>query len=301
MKNSIKSLCLATIFVATGFFSAQAQTLKVPAPSPTQTLKQAFALSEISIEYSRPSAKGRIVFGELVPFGKIWRTGANASTKITFGEEVSIQGNKLSAGTYALYTIPNANSWTIMIYKDLTLGGNVSGYDTKNEAFRFDVPVKKSADTVKTFTINVEDINPNKASVVMSWENTRVSFDVTANIDASIMSSIDKSINQDNRPYFQAASYYYENGKDLNMALGWVNKAVEQNKQAFWIMMLKARIENKLNDTTAAIASANKVIELASAAKNDDYVKMANDLISGIRNPQPAKPTEAVNPKKKKK
>ena len=122
---------------------AQAQQLKVPAPSPSQTIKQAFGLSEITIEYSRPGVKGRTIYGDVVPFGKVWRTGANASTKITFGDDVKLEGNDVKAGTYALYSVPNKDSWELMLYKDLTLGGNVGEYKKENEVLRF--VVKPSA------------------------------------------------------------------------------------------------------------------------------------------------------------
>ncbi|MCC6818701.1 MAG: DUF2911 domain-containing protein, partial [Bacteroidia bacterium] len=275
MKKSLKTLGFA-VLISMISLNLNAQSLKVPAPSPTQTLKQAFALSEISIEYSRPSAKGRAIFGNLVPFDQIWRTGANASTKVTFGEDVKINGDKsLTAGTYALYTKPGKTSWTIMFYKDLKLGGNVADYKTENEVISFTVPAKHIADTIETFTINIDNMSSNKANIVLSWENTKVVFSVEANIDASIMKSIDNVMNNDGRPYYQAASYYYENGKDLALALTWVNKAVEQNPKAYWVMMLKAKIEHKMNDTAASIASANKVKALAKEGNNNDYVKMA--------------------------
>lgn len=300
MKNLVKTLGVAAMTGIIGL-SAHAQTLKVPAPSPTQTLKQSFALSEISIEYSRPSAKGRVIFGDLVPYDKIWRTGANASTKITFGEEVKINNDKtLPAGTYALYTKPGKTTWTIMFYKDLKLGGNVAGYKQEDEVMSFTVNSSMVAEKVETFTISVDDMTSSTAKISLSWENTKVSFAVEANIDASIMKSIDNVMNGDNRPYYQAASYYYENGKDLNQALTWVNKAVEQNPKAYWVMNLKAKIEYKLNDTAAAVASANKVIALAKEGKNDDYIKMGEEMIAKIRTPM-ASPAEATDKKKKKK
>ena len=138
--------------------SLSAQQLKVPAPSPLQTIKQAFALSDISIEYSRPSVKGRVIFGDVVPFGKIWRTGANASTQITFGEDVRIEGTSIAAGTYALYTIPNKDAWEIMLYKDLKLSGNVADYKKENEVLRFSAKSTYQANKTETFTITVADI-----------------------------------------------------------------------------------------------------------------------------------------------
>ncbi len=299
MKSNVKSLLL-TGLIALGSVNTNAQSLKVPAPSPTQTLKQAFALSEITIEYSRPSAKGRVIFGDLVPYDKIWRTGANSATKITFGEEVKINNQTVAAGTYALYTKPGKSSWTIMLYKDLKLGGDVSNYKVENELMNFTVPSKQIGDTIETFTINIDAISANKANIVLSWASTKVSFAVEANIDATIMTNIDNAMNKDNRPYYQAATYYYDNNKDMNQALIWVNKAVEQYPKAYWVMMLKSRIEYKLNDTAAAVASATKVIAMAKDGGNNDYVKMGEEMIAKIRKPA-APPAEATDKKKKKK
>lgn len=296
MKHSIQLLC-AFVFAAVSGLSAQ--TLKVPAPSPLQTLKQAFALSDVTIEYSRPSAKGRVVFGDVVAYGKIWRTGANGATKITFGEDVKVHGTKVAAGTYALYTVPGKDSFQVMLYKDLKLGGDVANYNKDNEVLSFYVKTGKLTEKVETFTINVAAITASSASIEMSWENTSVSFGIVADIDATIMTNIENTVNKDNRPYYQAATYYYDNGKDLNTALTWVNKATEQNPKAYWIMLLKAKIENKLNDTAAAIVSANKVITMATEGKNADYVKMGEDLIKSIRKPATVAP--ATEPKKKKK
>lgn len=273
-----------TVFAATALFgifsfTANAQ-LKVPAPSPLQTLDQAFALSNIKIEYSRPSAKGRVVYGDVVPFGKVWRTGANQSTKITFGEDVKVEGNALPAGTYALYTIPNKDSWDIMFYKDLKLGGNVADYKKENEALVIKVKPSAYPAKVETFTINVSDITSSSANVELLWEQTRVAFNVTADIDSKIMKNIETSLATDSRPYFQAASYYYDNNKDLTQALGWVTKAIEQNPKAFYMVHLKAKIQLKQKDFKGAIATAEQSIALAKEAKNDDYVAMNEKLIA---------------------
>ncbi len=256
------------------------QALKTPTPSPMQTLKQGFALTDISIEYYRPSAKGRTVFGDVVPFGKIWRTGANGATKMTFGENVKIQGKDVPAGTYAIYTIPNKDNWEVLIYKDLKLGGNVNDYKQENELIRFTVPVVNMNDHVETFTVNVANIQASSCAIELTWEKTKISFNVVAEIDQAIMGSIDKAMNVDSKPYYQAASYYYENNKDMAKALEWITKAVDQNPKAYWVALLKAKIELKSGDKKAATTSAQKVIELAKEAKNDDYVKMAEKLIS---------------------
>jgi len=281
MKQTIKKFSLSLMALAMAFIS-QAQTVKVPAPSPLQTLKQNFALSEITIEYSRPSARGRAVYGDVVPFGKVWRTGANGSTKITFGEDVKVEGKAVKAGTYALYSIPGKDSFTFMLYKDLKLGGDVANYSAENELIRFAVKSSKVTEKVETFTMNVSDITASSSNIELTWENTRAAFNVTADIDASIMASIDKALNKDNKPYYQAASYYYENNKDMKLALEWVNKAVEQNPKAYWVVLLKAKIELKLKDKAAAKASAEKVIEMAKADKDDAYIKNGENLLIEI-------------------
>ena len=264
-----------------GLFTLTASAqLKVPAPSPTQTLEQNFALSTIKLEYSRPGVKGRVIFGDVVPFGKIWRTGANASTKITFGEDVKVEGSALAAGTYALYTIPNKDSWEVMFYNDLKLGGNVSEYKPANELLRVKVKPAAYPAKVETFTINIADITSSAANIELLWENTRVAINVVADIDSKIMKSIETSLAADSRPYFQAAGYYYDNNKDLNKALEWANKAIEQNPKAFYMVHLKAKIQLKLKDYKGAVATAEQSIALAKEAKNDDYVAMNEKLIA---------------------
>lgn len=279
MLKQIRNLSAAVALTlgSTGVMNAQ---LKVPAPSPLQTIKQAFGLSDLSIEYSRPSAKGRTIFGDVVPFGKVWRTGANSSTKITFGDNVKLEGKDVAAGTYALYTIPNKDKWEILIYKDLTLGGNVNDYKNENELLRFTVTSKTTNDKKETFTIDIADLTATSANIELLWENTKVSFNVTTDIDSKIMKNIESSVINDNRPYFQAASYYYDNNKDLNKAGEWIDKAIASNPKAFWMFMLKAKIQAKQGDKKGATATAEQVITLAKEAKNDDYVDMAQKLIA---------------------
>ena len=280
MLQKLKTLSAAVAIAAISSSALNAQQLKVPAPSPLQTVKQAFALSDISVEYSRPSAKGRVIFGDVVPFGKVWRTGANGSTKITFGEDVKVEGNAITAGTYALYTIPNKDSWEIIIYKDLTLGGDVANYKKENDVAHFTVKPKALNDKVESFTINFADITPGTLNIELNWEKTRVAINVVSDIDPKIMKSIEANVINDGRPYFQAASYYYETDKDLVKASEWIDKAITANPKAFWMVMLKAKIQVKQKDQKGAVASAEKVIALATEAKNDDYVAQAQKLIA---------------------
>ena len=273
---------LAILLTLCSYSTTQAQ-LKIPAASPTQTTKQSFALGDITLEYSRPAVKGRTIFGDLVPYDKVWRTGANATSKITFSSDVKLEGKEVKAGTYGLFTIPGKTSWEVMLSKDLNLGANVGDYKKENEVVRVRVKPTTLANKVETFTINLADILPTSAVLEIMWDKTRVPVAITADVDQTIVKNIEASLASDKPAYFEAASYYYDTNRDLKQALSWVTKATEQNPKAFWVMLLKARIELKANQKASAIASAEKTVELASEAKNADYVKMANDLIASAK------------------
>lgn len=272
----------AVLFLAFGMLSlgAAAQKITVPAPSPLQTVTQKFGLGEVTIEYSRPAVKGRKIFGDVVPYNKIWRTGANATTKVTFTDEVKLEGNVVKPGTYGLYTIPNKDSWEIMLYKDLTLNGNVGDYKTENEVLRFKVKAMSIPMKMETLMINIGDISATEAKLTLLWENTVVAIKMTTDIDARVMESIDASMKSEKPEYFRAASYYFDNGKDLKKALEWAKKATEENPTAFYMFNLKARIEYKLGDKAAGKADAEKSIALAKEAKNDDYVALGEKLLA---------------------
>ncbi|SFB89592.1 DUF2911 domain-containing protein [Spirosoma endophyticum] len=280
--KKILLLAAASLFTLCSLSTVQAQ-LKVPAASPAQTTKQSFALGDITLEYSRPAIKGRTIFGDLVPYDKVWRTGANATSKITFSTDVKLEGKEVKAGTYGLFTIPGKTSWEVMLSKDLNLGANVGDYKKENEVVRVQVKPTTLPYKVETFTINIADIQPNSAVLEIMWDKTRVPVAITADIDQTIVKNIEASLASDKPAYFEAASYYYDTNKDLKQALGWVTKATEQNPKAFWVMLLKARIELKLKEKASAIASAEKTVALATEAKNGDYVKMANDLIASAK------------------
>ncbi|MCX6217050.1 DUF2911 domain-containing protein [Spirosoma sp.] len=281
-KLNFSSVAVACLFVISSLSVAHAQ-LKVPAASPAQTTKQSFALGDITLDYSRPAVKGRAIFGDLVPYDKVWRTGANATTKITFSSDVKLEGKEVKAGTYGLFTIPGKSSWEVMLSKDLNLGANVGDYKKENEVVRVQVKPTTLANRVENFTINIANILPNSAVLEIMWDKTRVPVAITADIDQTIVKNIEASLASDKPAYFEAASYYYDTNRDLKQALGWVTKATEQNPKAFWVMLLKARIELKLKEKANAIASAEKTVALATEAKNADYVKMANDLIASAK------------------
>jgi Protein of unknown function (DUF2911) len=278
--NKMKKLLLL-LSVASLSLNAVAQGIKTPAPSPTQTIKQDFALSSIEITYSRPNAKGRTIFGDLVPFGKIWRTGANNATKIAFGEDVKVGGVAVKAGSYALYSIPDKDEWEIVLNKGIGNWGT-TGYKAEDDVARFKVKSQKLPFAIETLTIMLNDVTGASANVAVLWGDRSAMFPVVADVDSRIMKQIDVAMNTDTRPYFAAASYYFEAGKDMTKALEWANKAVDTQPTAYWIMHLKAKIQAKMGDKVNAKATALKSIELAKAGKNDDYVALNEKLIATL-------------------
>ncbi len=251
--------------------------IKTPAPSPTSKVSQDVGLIKVEVEYSRPSIKGRKIFGDLVPFGEMWRTGANASTKVTFSDDVQASNVSLPKGTYALYTIPGETDWTIIFYKDITIWGAPEPKDFKEEqvAGRFKVPVQKMADKVETFTINIGNLTNNGADLELMWENTKVVIPITVDTDGKVMADIKSTMGGPSaNDYYSAARYYYEAKKDLKQALGWVNSCLEKGGEKFWILRLKANIQADLGMYNDAITTANRSTELAKADGNTDYPRM---------------------------
>jgi len=274
----MKKIFLLISFVGLSFLGTS-QGVKTPAPSPSQTIKQDFGLASVEINYSRPATKGRKIFGDIVPFGKLWRTGANSPTKITFGEDVKIAGKELKAGSYQVMTIPNNGNWEILFNK----GNNgVFNYHPEEDVLKVLVASQTVSNPIENLTIQFANISANKMDIQLSWEKTLVNIPVEVDIDSKIMTSIDKAMSVDTRPYFEAASYYFETGRDLNKALEWVNKATAANPAAYWQFYLKAKIQAKLGDKVGAKATALKSIELAKAGKNDDYVALNEKLINSL-------------------
>lgn len=272
----------AILMFSLGVFSATAyaQKIEMPASSPLQTMTQKFGLGEVTIEYSRPVAKGRTIFGDVVPYNKVWRTGANATTKITFTDVVKVEGKEVKAGTYGLYTIPHSDgSCEVMLYSDLKLGGNVKEYSEKNEVLRVKVKAAKMPIKIESFTILLDNVQASSANLILAWENTSIAVKLTTDVDTRVMESIDANIKSKTPEYFRAASYYFENGKDLSKASDWAGKAVAQNPKAYYMMLLKAKIEYALGNNSAGKATAEQTIKLADEAGNDDYVRMAKELI----------------------
>ena len=270
-----KVLLLAAAFVAITVLShAQIST---PAPSPTQTIHQQFGLAAIDISYSRPGVKGRKIFGDLVPFGKVWRTGANSATTITFGDDVTIGQTHIAAGKYGLVTIPGKDNWTVIITKQLDIT-NPAAYKPENDVVKVEVKPATIGHSVETFTMQIDDVLPTSCTLWMTWENTAVPLRIKTDIDTKVMAQIDTAIIGANPPYFAAAGYYFNNGKDLTKAKAWAQKATEANPDAYYMFYLLAQIQEKLGDKAGAIATAKKSIELAQKAPNVDYVTLCSKL-----------------------
>lgn len=251
--------------------------VKMPAPSPTQTITQNFGLGTIELTYSRPSAKGREVFGDLVPYTKLWRTGANNATLLKFNDAVELNGKRVDTGTYALYTIPGDDRWEIILNKGTTNWGT-TGYAEKDDVVRFTVPSEKVKPNVETFTMQFANVSAESCDLQITWEKTLVNIPIKSNVKDRIRTQMESALMGDKKPYWQAAQFYYDMDKNNAKALENITKAVEENPKAYYMWLLKARVEKDLGNKTAAMASSMKSLELAREAKNDDYVKMNQEL-----------------------
>ena len=275
----MKKLLIAAI-AACSFAIADAQ-LKTPAPSPTQTIKQDFGLASVELSYSRPGVKGRKIFGDIVPFGAVWRTGANSATTISFGDEVTIGGTKVPAGKYGLLTIPDKKSWTIIITKQTDVT-NPAAYKPEMDVLRVSSDVNTTKAATETFTMQFANVKPTSCELYIMWDKSAVVLPIVTEIDGKIMASINDAIKGDKPPYFQAAMYYMDNGKDLNQALAWFNKAAEAEPDAYWVQHQWANCLAKLGKKSEAKTVALKSKELAAAAKNEDYVKLNDKLLKNL-------------------
>lgn len=276
MKQKLLLSAMAALF----FLAADAQ-LKTPAPSPTQTIKQDLGISSVELSYSRPGVKGRKVFGDLVPFGKVWRTGANNATIITFGDEVTIGGKKIPAGKYGLLSIPDKKDWTLIITRQLDVT-SPAAYKEDQDVARVTVEAMKTDADVETLTMQFTNIKSNACMLQISWEKTMVNLPIITEVDSKIMAQIDQVMNKDTRPYYASAMYYMENGKDLNQALAWFDKAAEQQPTAYWVLHQRANCLAKLGKKEEAKACAEKSKAMAIDQKNDDYVKLNEKLLAEL-------------------
>ena len=259
--------------------------INTPRVSPASEVEQMVGLTEIEIEYSRPSMRGREVFGNLVPFGKVWRTGADNSTKISFDTDVIISGKTIQSGTYSIFSIPNKESWEIIFYSDVELWGVPRDWSENKIVFSsmFDVKKLKKSNTVETFTISFNDLTNNDVNMSISWENTSVDIKIEVPTRSMVESEINKvlSDNPKSSDYYAAAVFYRQENINLDKALEWMNKAIEMNESPrFWQYRQQSLIMAANDKFADAVDAAKKSLNLAIEADNQDYIKMNRDSIA---------------------
>lgn len=276
----MKKLFITSIAVWIMFF-ADAQTWKAPQTSTTQTIKQNFALSSIEITYSRPGIKGRKIFGGLVPFGTIWRTGANDANVLTFGDTVFIGGTKIAPGKYGLASIPHEKSWTLIITKQLDVT-DAASYKKDQDVVRVEAKAMDMSESMETFTMQFANIKNGSCDLQLMWDRTAVSLPITTNIEERMKAQIEQVINKDNRPYFNAALYYMNNNLDLKKALAWFDKALELEPTLLRNHNQRARCLQKMGRIEEAKTGAKKGLELAKEQKNDDFTKAFETLLTEL-------------------
>jgi hypothetical protein len=272
------SILFTALFCTLFVLNSEAQLL-MPQTSSSQSLIQEFGLGKVSVKYSRPNIKGRSITGDLAPVGEIWRTGANDATVISFTDAVTLEGNNVAAGEYALFSIPGKDEWTIILNKETKQWGSYN-YKQSEDVLRFKVKTAVLKDKVETFTINFSDVTTSTAKLDLLWGSTRVSINMTTDVDSKVMASIDEAMKGEKKPHYPAAVYYFENGKDLNKALEWINLAFASEEPTFWMLRQKALIQAGLKDYKGAIATAELSSAKAKEASNDEYVKMNDASIA---------------------
>jgi hypothetical protein len=290
------------LFLVVICLAAEGQ-IQTPNPSPAGSVSTTVGLTEVKVNYFRPRMRGRKIFGAgkdfLVPYGELWRTGANNGTVISFSDDVKVEGKDVKKGEYLLLTIPGASEWTVILYSDPSLGGNTAAYDQSKDAARFTVKADKLSERVETFTINIGDISDDQtqAKVQLAWENTSVKFGLTVDFDSKVMKAIEAGTRVNPNNYVAAANYYFDTGKDLKKALEWMTLGIETgNQNAFWNIHTKAKIQLASGDYAGALATAQQSLEKAKAAPNDfGYIKNNEELIAKINAEMPQ-----TAPKKKK-
>lgn len=278
MKKTILSV------LALGIISLASAQVSMPAPSPTQTIKQDFGMSTIELTYSRPSVKGRTIMGDLEPWNVMWRTGANAATKITFGDDVEVFGHKVAPGSYAIYTIPQKNGeWTFILNKGADNAG-VAGYKESEDVFREKVKVGKNPQKTETLTMQFSDLQHESVVLNIKWDDFAIKVPITTNIKDRVRAQIEEALKSDKKPYWQAAQFYADLDKNYTKALEMIDGALAQQKTPpFYMVYYKAVVQKDKGDKKAALATAQQALQLAKDAKNDAYVLLNEKLIKKLK------------------
>ena len=280
MKHALHLLATGLLLAS----AAQAQTkLTIPPLSPATHIRQSFSTSYIDLTYSRPSLRGRVAFGNLVPNGTVWRTGANTITKVRFGEEVKINGQTVPAGAYALLTIPDAKEWTFILNRDTAQWGTYE-YKQALDVLRVKAKPTKLATAVETMSLTVENLRPASADLVVSWDRTQVALPIVADPDRIVMGQIEQAMKGEKKPYVTAAQYYFNTGKDLTPALGWLDEYIAANPTRYNGYYWKGKLLQKQGKNKEAIEAANKSLELVKSDKNDvsrtEYVRLNQEVLA---------------------
>jgi len=275
MKKILLLVCVALVS-----FTMEAQ-IETPAPSPFSKLEQTVGLTDVTIEYSRPSMRGRTIFGGLEAYDELWRTGANKNTTITFSTDATIDGQELKAGSYAIFTIPGKSTWEVIFYSDTNNWGTPRKWDDSKVAAKTTVEVFSIPIDIETFTITIDDLSNDSATLGMMWEKSYVGVKFEVPTDVAVNKNIERVLNGPGAgDYYAAAVYYSSTGKDINKAKEWMDKAMSMNeKPAFWQLRQYSLIQAKAGDKKAAIATAKKSLAAAEEAGNADYVKMNKDSL----------------------
>lgn len=255
------------------------QQLKIPQPSTLQKIEQDFGLGQITIAYSRPNVKGRKIFGTTEPYGLVWRTGANAATKIKFTDTVLMEKHIVLPGEYALFTIPGKEHWTIILNQTSQQWGAYS-YDSTKDVLRFIVDAEKMSPKLETFTIQFANSFVEHSELQLMWENTLVRIHLATDVDARTMANIEEAMKGDKKPYYFASIYYYNHDKDIRKALLWIEEADKNSPNAYNIKYWKARIQLKAGDRDGAIATANQGLKLAMAEPNAEYIRLNKEVLA---------------------
>lgn len=274
-----KLITLLMVFAVTFTVNAQIET---PQPSPSQKMEQKVGLTDITVQYSRPSMKGRTIFGDLVPYGKLWRTGANQNTMVTFSTDVMIGGKTVKAGSYAIFTTPNKDNWEIVFYSDTNNWGTPQNWDESKVAAKVTAEVYDIPMDIETFTISFDDLTNDSAVLGIMWEKVYVGVKIEVPTDKKVSAAIEKVMNGPSADdYYAAARYYLESGKDINQAVVWMDKAIEMTKDnpRFWWLRQQSLIKAKAGDKKGAIKAAKASLEGAEKAGNADYIKMNKDSL----------------------
>jgi len=275
----MKKLVLFT-FALTLMFSVNAQ-IETPQPSPFTKVEQKVGLTDVTLEYSRPSMNGRTIFGDLVPYGKVWRAGANKNTVITFSDDVVVGGKELKAGAYAIFITPSKKSWDVVFYSDTNNWGLPETIETSNVAAKITVETLELPMNVETFTITFDNLTSGSAELGFIWENTMANLKFEVPTDKTVTAAIQKVMSGPSAgDYYAAAVYNLGEGKDLEKAKEWMDKAMSMTKDPkFYQLRKQSLLYAALGDKKNAIATAKKSLAKSEAAGNADYVKMNNDSL----------------------